>query len=244
MMNGWQKNNYMENKSKIISFQKIEKVIDSREGTADLIECIKSLEIKATPIGEGGNAVVYAALGTNFDRICLKKIKEKPQIMYNDIDKEHQFQIMARNAGVRTPFSIMSIKTDDGEYLIMEKIEGSSIEEIIQKPELLSEKFNFKTFCDSLEDQIAKMHKAGIYHRDLHSRNVMIDKEGLPVIIDFGTATEGTGSDFTYEESISMYDEKKGRYNFVNGYFKDDLEMVKNIKSSVKNLNYQDRFTC
>ena len=80
------------------------------------------------------------------------------------------------------------------------------------------------------------MPERGIYHRDLHYSNVMIDEEGLPVIIDFGTATEGSGSDFTYEESVSMYDEKKGRYSLVNGYFKDDLVMVKNIKEGIKNL--------
>ena len=233
---------YMEKKPKILTIEEIEKISNSKE-VADLVECIKSLELKTVPIGEGGNAIVYAALGTSFDRVCLKKAKDKPQIMYNNIDQEHQFQMMARDAGVRTPFSLISIKTDEGKYLIMERIEGYSVAEIMEKPELLPKDFDTDAFCNSLDSQIAKMHKKGIYHRDLHYENVMIDKEGLPVVIDFGTATEGTGSDFTYEESVSMYDAKKGRYGLVNGYFKDDLEMVKNIKSNIRNLAFKQNLT-
>jgi hypothetical protein len=37
-----------------------------------------------------------------------------------------------------------------------------------------------------------------------------------------------------------MYDHGKGRYNFVNGYFKDDLVMIKNIKASLKPLIKQE----
>lgn len=225
----------MESLSKNLTIEKIEKIVDSKN-IIDLIECIKSLEIKAFPIGEGGNAIVYVAQGTVFEKVCLKKIKEKPQIIFNDIYQEYDFQIKAREAGVRTPFSLISIKTNDGDYLIMEKIEGHSVGEIIKDPNLLPLNFNAKKFCESLDDQISKMHTKGLYHRDLHDDNVMIDKEGLPVIIDFGTATEGTGSDNTYSESVSMYDTKKGRYTLAHGFFKDDLEMVKNIKSNIKKL--------
>jgi len=232
----------MENKDKILTIQKIEKVIDSKEDITELVECIKSLEIEAVSIGEGGNAIVYAALGTVFEKVCLKKIKEKPQFKYNDLTQEHQFQVMAREAGVHTPLSLISIKTNDGDYLIMERIEGNTIGEIIENPELLPKNFDFKIFCDSLDDQIEKMHKMGLYHRDLHTRNAMIDKEGLPVIIDFGLATEGTGSEFTYQESISMLDPQKGHYVLVDNYFKDDLVMVKNIKASIKNLVQKEQF--
>lgn len=227
----------MENNLKVLTIEKIEKVIDSSESVQKLIECIKSLELKAVSIGEGGNAIIYAMPGTAFEKVCLKKIKKNPQILYNNIDEEHDFQILAKKVGIRTPFSLLSIKTNDDEYLVMEKIEGNSVGEIIKNPKLLPQNFNPSVFCDSLDDQIKKMHSAGMYHRDLHDNNIMIDKKGLPVIIDFGTATMGTGSDFTYEESVSMYDRDKGRYFLANGFFKDDLEMVRNIKSSIRNLS-------
>lgn len=225
----------MEN-YKTLTVEKIEKVIDSKN-SASLMECIKSLEIKAVPIGEGGNAIVYAALGTAFEKVCLKRIKEKPQIIFNDIEQEHDFQVKAQEAGVRTPLSLLSINTDYGKYLIMERIIGHSVGEIVKDPDLLPKNFDTKKFCESLDEQISKMHKHGIYHRDLHENNVMIDdKDGLPVFIDFGTATEGTGSNYTYSESVSMYDPIKGRYTLAYGFFKDDLMMIRNIKSSINKL--------
>lgn len=226
------------NENKVFKIEKIIRLINTTE-VATLEDCIRKLELHFIPVGEGGNAIVYCALGTSFIKIVFKKIKEKPQIHYNDIDEEHKLQEKVKELGVNTPLTLLSIETTDGKYLVMEKVEGHSVKDIIENNNLLPEKFDYKVFCDSLDEQIAKMHNKGkvadgVYHRDLHSGNVMINMEGLPVIIDFGTGTEGTGSDFTYEEGVSMYNEKKGAYEFVTGYFKDDLEMVKNIKAELK----------
>ena len=227
----------MENKP--FTIKKIEIIVESIEAQ-QAEECIKKLEIHFASLGEGGNAVVYFAEGTSFSNIVFKKIKKNPVINFNTIDEENKIQEKVRELGVRTPITLLSFETTDNEeYLVMEKINGYSVKDIVANPSLLPEKFNFKIFCDSLDQQIAKMHnkgglKNGIYHRDLHSGNVMINQEGLPVIIDFGTSAEGTGSDYTYEEEVEMFNYQKGKYEFVSGYFKDDLIMADNIKSQLK----------
>lgn len=221
------------NEKKVFEISKIRKLVDSKE-SQEVVECVSGLKLEKNPIGEGGNAVIYIPEVETFKKVCLKKVKEKPQIMYNDIEEECKIQKLLKEAGVRTPVTLVSFVAKEGSYLVMERIIGYNISEIIKKPELMPEKFNYETFCKDLDEQVSIMHKAGIYHRDLHERNVMINEEGLPVIIDFGTATYGTGSDFTYEESVSMFNPTKGRYEFVNGFFKDDLEMVKNIKATLK----------
>ncbi|MCX6754324.1 MAG: AarF/UbiB family protein [Candidatus Nomurabacteria bacterium] len=228
----------MENQIKHFKVEKVEKIIDSKN-IDDLMDCIKSLEITASPIGEGGNAIVYVAEGTVFEKVCLKKIKEKPQILYNDIDQEHKYQMMAREAGVSTPLSLVSINTSEGDYLIMERVDGHSVGDIVRNQDLLPKNFDAQVFCNSLVDQVSKMHKRGLYHRDLHFNNVMITKDSQAVIIDFGTATEGTGSDYTYEEGVRMYNSQNGRYDFVNGFFKDDKKMVQNIIANVKGFSPQ-----
>lgn len=225
----------MNSETKIFKPKVIERLIDSKE-TKDIIKCILKVELQTIPIGEGGNAFIYIPTEETFANICIKKSKEKPQIIYNTIDQEHEFQKEIKGLGINTPATLLSfINEDDGlSYFVMERIKGHTVREVIQDETLLPENFNYEKFCNSLNEQISKMHKAGIFHRDLHSDNVMINENGSPVIIDFGTATKGSGSDFTYEESVEMFDKEKGRYNMVNGYFKDDLEMVRNIKDSLK----------
>jgi len=226
----------MENK--VFGIKSIERLIDSKE-TNNIIECLLKVKLEATPINEGGNAFIFIPLEKSLQNACIKKTKEKPQIQYNNINDEHKIQKKLKEMGLRTPLTLVSFKTVEGEYFIMERIKGYSVREIIKDSTLMPEKFHFETFCKSLDEQIAIMHNKdkmqnGIYHRDLHEGNVMIDEEGLPVIIDFGTAVEGTGSDNTYSESVSMYNPKKERYEFVSGYFKDDIEMSKIIKASLK----------
>jgi len=44
-----------------------------------------------------------------------------------------------------------------------------------------------RNFVKTLKRSLKLMHQHGIYHRDLHLRNVMRGSDGLPYIIDFGT---------------------------------------------------------
>lgn len=225
----------MEKWSENISPSNVKFFEQQNKEIPEVVKTLENFNEDIDPIGEGGNAKIYS-LQNDLEKYCFKKSKKKPQIKYNDIDTEHNFQKKARNAGVKTPLSSVSFETAKGEYLLMERVFGCTIREAILNPRLLSKKFKATVFIADLRDQVEKMHNARIYHRDLHFDNVMINEEGLPVIIDFGTAIESDGGEFTYEESVSMYNERKGHYEFVTGFFKDDNEMVKNIWSAIKNL--------
>lgn len=227
---------------KPFEIKKVQKIVESRE-TEALISCIESLEIHAESIGEGGNAEVLAIAEGPFSKVCLKRLKENPQIDCNSIDRENELQGMARKAGVRTPLALISLETEKGDFFIMEKIMGTTVEEVLATPSKLPEQFSHEVFVQDLEEQIVKMHNAGIYHRDLHSRNVMINEEGLPVIIDFGTATEGSGADFTYEELANVYNPIKEKYEQVSGKFKDDKDMVRNLKSALAQMALREALT-
>lgn len=217
---------------KPFEIKKVQKIVESKE-TEMLLECLEKLEIHAESIGFGGNAEVLAMAEGPFSKVCLKRIKEKPQILCNDIDRENELQGLARKAGVRTPLALISMETEKGMFFIMEKIIGTTVEEVLITPSKLPEDFSIEVFNRELDEQIELLHQANIYHRDLHSKNVMINEKGLPVIIDFGTAIEGSGGDFTYEEYATVYNAALGRYDQVNGIFKDDKINARNIKSAL-----------
>lgn len=219
---------------KSFKIEEIKKIIESKQ-TEEILEYIKSLEeIGITSIGKGRNADVYAAFETKFNKVCVKKVKEKPELVFNDINKEHEYQSMAHKAGVCTPLSLVSIKTEKEELIIMERIEGYSVRDVLNNPKLIPKNFNYEKFCKSLDEQISKMHSIGLYHRDLHDDNVMIDEEGLPVIIDFGTAKEASGGELTYRDSVSIYNGREGRYESKENIFDDDLYSIKKIKNSLR----------
>jgi len=71
----------------------------------------------------------------------------------------------------------------DGENLVLEFVEGRSLREAgdaIPEPQ---------TFFSGLLDTIQAMHRAGVAHTDLKRKdNVIVDPNGRPVLIDFGTA--------------------------------------------------------
>ena len=213
-----------------LKIKSVEKIVNSKE-TETIIECLKTLEIGATPIGEGDSSTILAAEGTLFDRVCLKKIKKQPKMICNDIKTEYEYQLEAHKAGVKTPLPLFSLETQEGDkYICMERMYGYNLAEIIEKPSLLPESFDYITFCKALKDELIKLHNAEIYHRSFHVGNIMVEKEtGLPIILDFGTATKGSGSDLTYEASVLVLNKNTLKYEQKNGGFEDDDKMLEDI---------------
>ena len=65
---------------KSFEIKKVQKIVESKE-TEALLECLATLELHAESIGEGGNAEVFALGAGPFSKVCLKKVKEKQQII-------------------------------------------------------------------------------------------------------------------------------------------------------------------
>ncbi len=68
------------------------------------------------------------------------------------------------------------------------------MDDVLQGRADLPVNFDLASFRNDLVDFVQKIHEAGIYHRDLHEGNIMIDKEtGEIYVIDFGAASEFYG---------------------------------------------------
>jgi serine/threonine protein kinase len=222
-----------------ISLEKKIEILHKYIESADdeqLLLCLEKNRERAETIGYGKNAVVYAVEDERIGHLCVKEINKFPEIKYNGPEEEFEFQESLNSRGIKTPYTIAQLQDEEGKgYIIMERIKGYSIGDIIEKNLPFPEGFNLNTFYRKLSEQVQKMHEMAILHRDLHKGNVMINEEGDPVLIDFGLATHNSASsEDAYQGEAQKFDSNKGRYVPVVGLFLDDEKQLGLLKSELR----------
>lgn len=146
-------------------------------------------------VGEGGMATVYKAKDrTLFRNVAIKVLKDE---FANDQEFIKRFQIEAQSAAALSHPNIVSIYdvSNDGNihYIVMELIEGKTLKDIIN----IEGRLDWKTSAE-IASQIASglwaAHKSHIIHRDIKPHNIILTKEGIAKITDFGIAKAVTSS--------------------------------------------------
>ena len=144
-------------------------------------------------LGRGAMGIVYKGLDPKLDRLtAIKTIR-----FTDDFDEDQAAKIreqVYREAEVVAKLSHPNIVTiyDVGEdldlsYLAMEYLEGESLEAYARKEQLLPIRKTIDVtaqVCDAL----GYAHGHGIVHRDIKPANIMILKNGLVKVTDFGIA--------------------------------------------------------
>jgi serine/threonine protein kinase len=140
-------------------------------------------------IGRGAMGAVYKARDPLIDRlVALKTITGGSSAQNNLLDRFYQ---EARSAGALQHPNIVTIYELGHEkntpFIAMEYLEGESLDRIIeQHPVLpLSVKLGYIVrVCDAL----AYAHQHNVVHRDVKPANIMVTKEGVVKVVDFGIA--------------------------------------------------------
>ena len=76
-------------------------------------------------------------------------------------------------------------------YLVMEYVDGRSLKDVIASAGVLPDDA-VRALLLSLTHGLAEVHGAGLLHRDIKPDNVMLRPNGMPVLIDFGSARQVT----------------------------------------------------
>jgi serine/threonine protein kinase len=141
--------------------------------------------------GQGSMSKVWRARDRNLGRtVCLKIL-----------DKVKTAKFEARFPGLNRPMEgavctalhhknivqtfEYGMTTEGEQYLVMELIDGMGLNFLIEtrSPALEGNRINF--LCQ-LADAVGYLHEQRWLHRDICPRNVMVTKEGLVKLIDFG----------------------------------------------------------
>ena len=144
-------------------------------------------------VGKGGMGVVYKANDPHLGRAVAIKMMTTVDYVDNP-ELLQRFYREAQSTGNlhhRNIVTVYELGDQDGSpYLVMEYLEGESLDSIIssRRPLNLLEKINFiADVCDGL----AYAHQKSIVHRDIKPGNIMVLKDGGVKIVDFGIAHIG-----------------------------------------------------
>lgn len=192
--------------------------------------CVENIGKKHVALGNGKAAEVYSR---SLDSISCIKFNINNDISSNDIKEEMRFldELYENGVSVSEPIGIAHGKFD---MLIMERLEASTLEDFIKGRNRteLPKGFDVDEFFAKCRVELKKMHDLGIHHRDLHVGNIMIDKDGNPIFIDFGDAKKK----FLSEEDVYKDDTIRGITRYISDV--DRLRQNKiDFKKYLSNLN-------
>jgi serine/threonine-protein kinase len=161
-------------------------------GALDSGTILGSYEILA-PLGSGGMGDVYRARDTRLNREVAVKVLS-PNFEH-DPNLLMRFQ---REAHVLASLNHPNIVTiyDVGQdshavYIAMEVIDGRALDEILAAGAMPTH--DVLDIAKQIGAGLAVAHESGIVHRDLKPKNVMIRKDGLVKILDFGLSKLAPG---------------------------------------------------
>ncbi len=148
------------------------------------------------PLGSGGMGEVYRARDERLEReVAIKVLRGE---LAADVERLRRFEKEARSASALNHPNIVTIHEigsfEGVSYIAMEKVDGQTLRELVKAPLAIKRLLAIAT---QVADGLAKAHEAGIVHRDLKPENVMVTKDGLVKILDFGLAkltAKGSGS--------------------------------------------------
>ncbi|MBO5179210.1 MAG: Stk1 family PASTA domain-containing Ser/Thr kinase [Clostridia bacterium] len=140
-------------------------------------------------IGSGGMATVYEARCKLLNRkVAIKVLKDE---FSNDAEFIKRFQVEAQSAASLSHPNIVSIYdvgNEDGlHYIVMELIKGKTLKEVINEDGKL--KWDIATnIASQIASGLEQAHKNHIVHRDIKPHNIIITKDGVAKVTDFGIA--------------------------------------------------------
>ncbi len=81
------------------------------------------------------------------------------------------------------------IVDDDGTFILMEFLEGATLQDYLRENPVLSEQ-QARQLIAPVFDALEAVHAEGIVHRDVKPANIMLCRDGTVKLIDFGSARQ------------------------------------------------------
>lgn len=174
-------------------------------------------------LGKGAFGAVYRARDTQLGRVIALKIPRKGLLQSRE--ERERFLREAKAAATLQHPNICPIheagELDGRQYMVMALIDGETLANVIARGRPLAERAA-TSVVRKLALALSEAHRKGVVHRDIKPGNIMIDRRGQPVLMDFGLARRydanepvltasgdlvGTPAYMAPEQALSRHDE-------------------------------------
>ena len=167
-------------------------------------------------LGSGGFGITYLALDTGLGRQVVIKENLPAQFAWRETttgtvrprhsstsdaeDFEWSMKNFLREAETLASLDhpgmvrvLRKFATNGTAYFVMPFVEGVAFDSLIEERKTKDRSFSEAELGGLLERMLSALgylHQRGIYHRDIKPANILITTEGIPVLIDFGSARQ------------------------------------------------------
>jgi len=177
-------------------------------------------------IGSGGMAHVYKALDTTLDRtVAIKILKEEFLEDEEFIKRFHAEALAVAKLSNPNIVGVYDVALEGKyHYIVMEYIDGVTLSDYIINKKILS---NEETMSVSIQicKALVHAHSNNIIHRDIKPHNVMLTKDGVAKVTDFGIAKATTNKTMTLSGrtigSVHYFSPEQARGGYVD--YRTDL---------------------
>jgi serine/threonine protein kinase len=141
-------------------------------------------------LGHGGMGAVYLARDTQLDRSVALKVpfftaEDGPHVLERFF-REARAAATLHHANICPIFDVG--ETNGIHFLTMAYIDGRSLAEVLRRSKQPISPRQAVTLVRRVALALAEAHRRQIVHRDLKPGNIMLTRDGTPIITDFGLA--------------------------------------------------------
>ncbi|MDQ3655388.1 MAG: serine/threonine protein kinase, partial [Chloroflexota bacterium] len=149
-------------------------------------------------IGSGASAVTWRGHDQRLDRqVAIKILRREGE---QDAAYVQRFEREARTSASVSSGHVVNVfdvgQQDGWLYLVMQFVDGEDLKHVIARRGPLPVE-EAREVTRQILDGLAAIHRAGILHRDIKPQNVLVDRNGVVRVADFGIAQTAADAGLT-----------------------------------------------